>query len=105
MKILLDECLDRRLLHDLFGHEPWTTPQKGWAGLSNGQLLIKAAAEFDVFFTVDRNLSLQQNVVEYPIAILVLKTKSNRIADLRPLDPAILKAIPRCIKGTVTIVE
>ena len=38
-------------------YEIKTVPQMGWAGVKNGQLLALAEAEFDVFITVDRNLS------------------------------------------------
>lgn len=62
MKLLLDECIDRRLARELTAHEVKTVPQMGWAGTKNGQLLALAEAEFDVFITVDRNLSCQQNL-------------------------------------------
>ena len=58
MKILLDECVDRRLATEIEGHEVVTVPQAGWAGIQNGELLRLAQAQFDVFVTVDRNLSL-----------------------------------------------
>jgi len=29
----------------------------GWAGLDNGELLARAEKDFDVFITVDRNLT------------------------------------------------
>ncbi len=59
MKILLDECLDRRLARDLSDFEVKTVPQMNWAGVKNGNLMALAEAEFDVFITVDRNLSFQ----------------------------------------------
>lgn len=65
MKLLLDECIDRRLVRDLAGHEVKTVPQMGWAGSKNGELLTLAAKEFDVFSTVDRNLSGQQNLPKF----------------------------------------
>ena len=57
MKLLLDECIDRKLAREFVGCEVKTVPQMGWAGIKNGQLLTLAEAEFDVFITVDRNLS------------------------------------------------
>jgi hypothetical protein len=33
-----------------------------FAGVKNGNLMRRAEAEFDVFVTVDRNLSYQQNL-------------------------------------------
>lgn len=53
MKILLDECIDRRLAKDIQGHKVLTVPQAGWAGIKNGELLRLAQAQFDVFVTVD----------------------------------------------------
>ncbi|MBV8858164.1 MAG: DUF5615 family PIN-like protein [Acidobacteria bacterium] len=99
MKLLLDECIDRRLARDLAGHEVRTVPQMGWAGIKNGALLTLAEKEFDAFITVDRNLSFQQNLPEFNIAVLVLHAPSNRLADLRPLVPKILLTLPALTKG------
>ena len=54
MKILLDECVDRRFARDLTGHEVTTVPKHGWSGIKNGELLGLAQNEFDAFVTVDR---------------------------------------------------
>ena len=53
MRVLLDECLPRRLKRELVGHDASPVPEMGWASKSNGDLLALAAAEFDVFLTVD----------------------------------------------------
>ena len=99
MKLLLDECIDRRLAKELAGHEVKTVPQMGWAGIKNGELLALAEAAFDVFITVDRNLSFQQNLPKFNIAVLVLHARSNRLADLRPLIPKVLSILPTLSKG------
>ena len=52
MKILLDECLDRRLAKEIVGYEVKTVPQMNWAGIRNGELMRLAETEFDVFITV-----------------------------------------------------
>lgn len=77
MKILLDECIDRRLAKEIHGHEVVTVPQAGWPGLQNGDLLRRAQARFDVFVTVDRNLSFQQPVAQFSIAVIVLEAPTN----------------------------
>lgn len=64
-----------------------------------------AATEFDAFVTVDRNLSFQQNVVAFTIAIFVLKARTNRLAELRPLVPSLLLAFASAIPGTVTLID
>lgn len=105
MRKSLDECIDRRLAAHVPGHEILTVPQAGWAGLKNGELLALAEASFDVFVTVDRNLSFQQPVSRFSIAVIVLRAPSNRLADLRPLVPKLLEVLPTARAGTVTWVE
>jgi hypothetical protein len=69
----------------------------GWAAIKNGELLALASERFDVFVTVDRNLSYQQNVQALPIAIVVLHAKANRLADLLPLVPNHLPLVPNLL--------
>lgn len=57
----------------------------GWSGLTNGELLKKAALEFDVFLTADSNLSFQQNLANIDLAVVVLKARSTRLVDTMPL--------------------
>ena len=99
MKLLLDECIDRRLAKDLVGHDVKTAPQMGWAGIKDGALLTLAEKEFEVFITVDRNLAFQQNLPKFNIAVLVLHATSNRLADLKPLASKILSTLPTLTKG------
>lgn len=104
MKILLDECIDRRLAKELKGQTVKTVPQMGWATIKNGRLLALAEKEFDIFVTVDRNLSFQQHLPKYKIAVLVLRAPSNRLVDLRPLVPKMVAAFPHLKTGEATIV-
>lgn len=104
MNILLDECLDRRFANDLPGHSVKTVPQMGWAGKKNGELLSLAEKDFDVFITVDKNLSYQQHLPRFKIAVLVLKARSNRLADLKLLAPEVLLILPSLQTGKVQTV-
>ena len=105
MRILIDECVDWRLSRDIVGHDVKTARQMGWASIKNGELLALAAQQFDAFITVDRNLSFQQNVVTFPIAIIVLRARTNRLADLRPLIPALLVALRTSKAGIAQVIE
>ncbi len=105
MKILLDECIDRKLAREFSGYQVKTVPQMGWAGVKNGQLLSLAEAEFDVFITVDRNLSFQQNLPQFDIAVIVLQAPSNRLIELKPLVPEVLAVLATAAKGQATIVS
>ena len=101
MKVLLDECVNQRLARDYIGHEVSTVEQMGWKSKENGELLALAAKAFDVFVTTDRNLSFQQNVQNLGIAVVVMTAHTNRLADLRPIVPALLKVMPFLKKGEV----
>jgi len=90
VRVLLDECLPRRLKRDLVGHDARTTPEMGWASKRNGDLLRLAERDFDVFLTVDRKLQHQQNLSTFNIAVVVLVAPSNTLADLQPLMTTVL---------------
>jgi predicted nuclease of predicted toxin-antitoxin system len=105
MKLLLDECIDRRLARGLPGHFVRTVPQMGWATIKNGRLLRLAEKEFDVFVTVDRNLSFQQHLPKFDIAVAVLRAKSNRVEDLQPLAALLLAALDKMKPGRVTVIS
>ena len=101
MRILLDEDLPRRLAALLVGHEVSTVQGRGWAGIKNGKLLGLAAAEFDVFLTMDGNLEFQQNLVSLPIAVLVIEAVSNRMEHLTPLVPNVLQELAHIPSGSL----
>lgn len=75
----------------------------GWAGLKNGDLLRLAEKHFDVFITVDRNLSFHQDLPKFGIAVL-MHVPTNRFADLKPLVPDILAALPTVKGGHIMII-
>ena len=102
MKLLLDECVDRRLAAHLTGLSVRTVADMGWSGIKNGQLLALAQSEFDIFVTVDRNLSFQQHLPKFSVAVLLLVVPSNRLAELIPLVPSIIAALPTAVKGAVS---
>lgn len=41
MRLLLDECVPRRLKRELPGHDVTTVSEAGWAGVKNGELLFE----------------------------------------------------------------
>ena len=67
MKVLLDECLPRRLRQELPGFEVHTVASINWAGQPDDTLLTRAAAAgFDFLLTADQNLPFQQNLALLP---------------------------------------
>lgn len=105
MRVLLDECLPRRLKRELVGHDVKTAPEMEWASKKNGDLLTLAAAEFEILLTSDQNLSRQQNLSAFDIAVIVLVARSNRLEDLRQLVPKILEILPTAKHREATIVR
>jgi predicted nuclease of predicted toxin-antitoxin system len=101
MRILIDECLNWRLSRALAGHYSVSVQKMGWGGLKNGELLALAEKEFDVFFTGDRNLSLQQNVIQYAIAIVILHASNTQLHHTLPLVEKVLTALPSLKPGQV----
>ena len=77
----------------------------GWAAIKNGELLALASEHFDAFVTVDRDLSFQQNVNILQIAVVVLRARTNRLADLKPLVPKLLAAIAAAKPGNLHIID
>ena len=106
MKILLDECVNRRFARAIPDHEVATTTSMGWNGIRNGQLLARAVdAGFEVFVTLDKNLSFQNDISSIPIAVLVLRVRSNRLTDLKPLVPKLLAALTTPVRGAATVLR
>ncbi len=93
MRVILDECLPRRLGPELSGHVVSTVPLAGWAGVSNGKLLDLIAGNYDAVITIDKNLPVQQKTAGLSFGVVVLRAPSNQLADLRPLVPQILVAL------------
>ena len=93
MRLLLDECVDWRLLREFADHEAKTVKQVGWEKVKNGALLRLVATEFDVFLTVDKNLPHQQNITSLRLAVMVLRGRTTRLRDLLELLPLIRVAL------------
>ena len=62
MRVILDECLPRKLRRELAGHIVTTVPQAGFAGLTNGRLLRRLEGSYDAFITIDGSFVSQQPV-------------------------------------------
>ena len=101
MRLLLDECLPRRLKRLLPGHEVSTVPEMGWAGVQNGQLLSLMEPAFDVFVTIDANLRYQQNLSGRDLSLIVLSAVNNTLEMLSPLMPEVLAALPSLTPGQI----
>jgi predicted nuclease of predicted toxin-antitoxin system len=103
MKLLLDECLPRKIkfLFSGSGHSCETVREAGFGGKENGELLSLAEGKFDVLITVDKSLKHQQNISNRRIAILVIRAASNDIDDIRPHVPEMLVELQSIRPGQI----
>ncbi|MEJ7862345.1 MAG: DUF5615 family PIN-like protein [Pyrinomonadaceae bacterium] len=104
MKVLLDECVPRKLGRELTDHEVFTVTERGWSGIKNGNLLALAAPEFDVFLTIDQNLKYQQNLKNFSIGIILLTARNNRLKTLLPLMPEVREAMSKIAAGDLVYI-
>jgi predicted nuclease of predicted toxin-antitoxin system len=107
MKLILDEDLPHELISAFrdAGHEVVHVEDLGWKGIKNGDLLGRISGTYDVLVTSDSNMPHQQNLGRFDVAIVQLHPRLKVIAQLLPLVPAALEAIPSAPKRAVTIIE
>ena len=101
MRLLLDECVPKRLTRELRGHGAKTVQDMVWAGIKNGALLQLADGQFDALLTVDQGIEHQQNVAGFTISVVVMVATSNDLDDLRPLLPSVEKALAGVRAGEI----
>jgi len=105
-RLLLDECVPKRLARLIAGHEVRTVSDMRWTSAPDRNLLKRASDEgFDAVVTVDRSLAFQQRVANLPLMLVVLRARTNRFAELSVLVPSLLAAVERLTPGTVVTIE
>lgn len=105
MRVLLDECLPKKLKRDIEADFVQTVPEAGWASKKNGELLRLAEVDFDVLLTNDQNIEQQQNLKKFDLAIVVLVAPTNDIADLQPLMHAANVVLKTIKTGEIEYIE
>ena len=100
MRVLLDENLPLEFAAEIVGFSVATVRGLGWSGTKNGELMRRAAPICEVFVTMDRKLPYQQNIPALSFGVIIVYAHSNRLADLRPIVPELLTAIPTTAPGT-----
>jgi hypothetical protein len=62
MRVLLEEQPPVDLASHLLGHAVETVVDRGWAGITNGELLRRMTGYYDALITMDRGIEFQQPV-------------------------------------------
>lgn len=113
MRILLDECIDENLRHEITGHDCQTCRYAGLKGLTNGQLLVAAEKSgFHALITVDKNMQYQQSFDNRGIGLIfpgqaraalarIVDARTTNFDDLLLLVPEVLTALDIMKAGDV----
>ena len=100
MKILLDECVTKKLKSRLTDFDVLTVTDMGWNGLKNGNLMrVAIEADFDLLLTTDKNLEFQQNLNQYTIIVAVFDVERSKVIFLEELLPLFRFLVPTFQKG------
>jgi hypothetical protein len=66
---------------------------------------LEVGDRFDVLVTVDKGLPKQQHLQRRPFCVVVLRARSNRLADLLPLMGKVEIMLAKATPGTVVEVK
>jgi hypothetical protein len=106
MKILLDECITKRLKPYLTEFEVFTVSEMKWNGLKNGKLIALCVDhKFDLLLTIDKNLMFQQNLDKYKLTIAVLNSSTSKIEELVLFIPSFKVQLNRLEKNKAYIIN
>jgi hypothetical protein len=106
LRILLDECVPRRLKRHFRDRGlVLTVMDAGLSGYKNGQLLRRISGDFNVFITIDKSIQHQQNLASFDISFALLRVPSNDIVDIEPVLPRLFVRWHELKPGTLLIIE
>ena len=106
MKILLDECITKRLKPHLIEFEVFTVSEMKWNGIKNGKLMTLCVDNnFDLLLTIDKNLIFQQNLDKYKLTIAVLNSSTSKIEELLQFMPSFKAQVYKLEKHKAYIIE
>lgn len=83
MKILLDECVTKRLKEHLKEYDVFTVSEQGWSGIKNGKLMTLCVENgFDILLTIDKNMINQQNLIKHKLTLAILNSLTSKLEEL-----------------------
>jgi predicted nuclease of predicted toxin-antitoxin system len=104
LRVLFDKNVPSGVRHFLHNHQVETVDDRGWARISNGELLQTAeAAGFEVVVTADQNIVYQQTLAGRKIALVILG--SNIWPIVRSHETAIRERVNAALPGSYAFIE
>ncbi|HIP61654.1 MAG TPA: hypothetical protein EYG98_03775 [Sulfurovum sp.] len=102
MKIIIDECLPKKITQFFQKNEAYTVPQIGLNGLSDKLLLDELdIRSVDVFITIDGNIEYQQQFRNRVFGTVIIRSVSNRFSDLLHFEKELAKAAKSVTSGDI----
>lgn len=105
IRVFLDENVDARLVERLSGCDVRSVRTERWFGISNGDLLSRIEAGFDVLISHDRGLEHQQRWAGRALGLIIIRSVSTDFSLYEEGVPDLLEAIRQAQPGTVTSVS
>ena len=106
MKILLDECVTKRLKPHLAGFEVYTVSEMKWNGIKNGKLMSLCIDNgFELLLTIDKNLMFQQNLDKYQLTIAVFDCLTSKLEEFVLFVPSFESQVYNLEKHKAYIIE
>jgi hypothetical protein len=99
MRVLIDACVDPRVVEAFPDHEVKTAADMGWHQLKDDALVAKLQDRFDVLVTIDQGVEHQQNLKSLTFGLLIVHVPRNKVEFYRPLFAHLAKAARRVKPG------
>ena len=106
MKILLDECITKKIKKHLLNLDVTTVSERGWSGIKNGKLMnLCIEHQIDIFLTIDKNIMYQQNLSNLEITIVILNTPSSKSEIIKEYLPNFISLMNTFEKSRAYIID
>ena len=106
MKILLDECVTKKLKTSLSSHETVTVNEMGWNGVKNGNpLSLCTENNFDVLLTIDKNMMFQHHIANYNITVVIFNSSSSKTEELIKFIPVFERQVKQFKKKKAYLID
>ncbi len=106
MKILLDECVTKRIESFLQEFEVFAVRELKLSGVTNGKLMTYCVEnKFDILLTIDKNLMHQHSIEKYPITSVVFNCITSKIDELITFLPSFRLQVDTLQKHKVYIIN
>ena len=106
MKILLDECVTKRLKKYLKEFDVFTVRELRLSGVKNGTLMSYCVEnKFDILLSIDKNLLHQQNIEKFALSIIIFNCVSSKIEELSTFIPSFKSNIENFKKNQAYLIE